>query len=169
MEFNSGFKGLNTPVQRLKVAILPLDLPCSGPVTHSGEILTTGKSHGKKPDRTWDRNGSTSGPTPWQIYDDDDDDYVYSYLLGEGGSSFTSANAYWALNILSANVCLAYWWRRCLGSNITRWPFILCSKNIFSKNSCVFSWLYFEVWARRGTNCQNGCCSFNDPCIRKVW
>ena len=42
---------LNTPTQRLKVAILPLDLPCSGPVTHSGEILTTGKSHGKKPDR----------------------------------------------------------------------------------------------------------------------
>jgi len=23
---------------------------------------------------TWDRNGSTSGPTPWQIYDDDDND-----------------------------------------------------------------------------------------------
>jgi hypothetical protein len=22
---------------------------------------------------TWDRNGSTSGPTPWQIYDNDDD------------------------------------------------------------------------------------------------
>ena len=42
---------LNMPLQRLKVAILPLDLPCSGPVTHSGEILTTGKSHGKKPDR----------------------------------------------------------------------------------------------------------------------
>jgi hypothetical protein len=37
------------PVQRLKVAILPLELPCSGPVTHSGEILTTGKSHRKKP------------------------------------------------------------------------------------------------------------------------
>jgi len=42
---------LNMPVQRLKVAILPLNLHCSGPVTHSGEILTTGKSHGKKPDR----------------------------------------------------------------------------------------------------------------------
>jgi len=42
---------LNMTVQRLKVVILPLDLPCSGPVTHSGEILTTGKSHGKKPDR----------------------------------------------------------------------------------------------------------------------
>ena len=39
---------LNMPVQRLKVAILPLDLPCSGPVTYSGEILTTDKSHGKK-------------------------------------------------------------------------------------------------------------------------
>ena len=35
----------------VKVAILPLDLPCSGPITHSGEILTTGKSHRKKPDR----------------------------------------------------------------------------------------------------------------------
>ena len=41
---------LNMPVQRLKVAILPLDLPCSGSVTHSGEILNTGKSHGKKPE-----------------------------------------------------------------------------------------------------------------------
>jgi hypothetical protein len=37
---------LNMPVERLKVAILPLDLPCFGPVTHSGEIVTTGKSHG---------------------------------------------------------------------------------------------------------------------------
>jgi len=42
---------LNMPFQRLKVGILPLELPCSGPVTHSGEILTTGKSHGKKPGR----------------------------------------------------------------------------------------------------------------------
>jgi len=42
---------LNMPLQRRKVAILPLDLPCSGPATHLGESLTTGKSHGKKPDR----------------------------------------------------------------------------------------------------------------------
>jgi len=42
---------LTMRVQRLKVATLPLDLPCSGPVTHSGEILTTGKSRGKKSDR----------------------------------------------------------------------------------------------------------------------
>jgi len=39
----------NMPVQRLKAAILPLDFPCCGIVTHSGEILTTGKSP-KKPD-----------------------------------------------------------------------------------------------------------------------
>jgi len=39
---------LNKPVQRLKVATLPLDLPCSGPITHSEEISTTGKSHRKK-------------------------------------------------------------------------------------------------------------------------
>jgi len=38
---------LNMPVRRLKVAIPPLDLPCSGPVIHSGKILTNGKSHGK--------------------------------------------------------------------------------------------------------------------------
>jgi hypothetical protein len=41
---------LNKPVLRLKVASLPLDLTCSGSVTHSGEISATGKSQGKKPD-----------------------------------------------------------------------------------------------------------------------
>jgi len=33
------------------------------------------RNHGRPLKRlldTWDRNGSTSGPTPWQIYDDDD-------------------------------------------------------------------------------------------------
>ena len=35
-------------VQELKLAILPLDLPQSR-LTHSGEILTTGKLHKKKP------------------------------------------------------------------------------------------------------------------------
>jgi len=42
---------LNMPAQKLNLAILPLDLPCSGPITYSGEILITGKSDGKKPDR----------------------------------------------------------------------------------------------------------------------
>jgi len=34
------------------------------------------RNHGRPLKRlldTWDRKGSTSGPTPWQIYDDDDD------------------------------------------------------------------------------------------------
>jgi len=53
------------------------------------------RNHGKHLKRlldTWDRNGSRSGPTPWQIYDDDDDgslneklamvfSLVLSYLL----------------------------------------------------------------------------------------
>jgi hypothetical protein len=51
IEYFTLFFTLNTPVQRLKVATLPLDLPCSGPVTHSGKNLTTGNSHRKKPDR----------------------------------------------------------------------------------------------------------------------
>jgi hypothetical protein len=40
----------NMPVQRLKVVILPLYLPCSGIVTASGEILTTVQSQKKRPD-----------------------------------------------------------------------------------------------------------------------
>jgi hypothetical protein len=35
------------------------------------------RNHGRPLKRlldTWDRNRSTSDPTPWQIYDDDDDD-----------------------------------------------------------------------------------------------
>jgi hypothetical protein len=38
----------NTSVQRLKVTTLPLDLPCLGLVTHSGDISITDKSHNKK-------------------------------------------------------------------------------------------------------------------------
>jgi hypothetical protein len=48
---------LNKSVQRLNVAILPLDLPCSGPVTNAEEILTTGKSHRKKPDSLKETSG----------------------------------------------------------------------------------------------------------------
>ena len=72
---------LNMPVQRLKVAILPLDLPCSGPVTHSGEILTTGKSHGKKPDR-------------FSLKDNMDVEkvyiYIYIYIKEDKRKSFTN-------------------------------------------------------------------------------
>jgi hypothetical protein len=47
----------NTPVQRLKVAMLPLNLPCSGPVTHSGDISNISKFHKKK------LNGSSNDDT----------------------------------------------------------------------------------------------------------
>jgi hypothetical protein len=42
----------STCVQRLKVAILPLDLPRSGFVTHSGDTSITGRAHKNKPDGT---------------------------------------------------------------------------------------------------------------------
>jgi len=44
--------------------------------THVVYSPTGRRNHGRPLKRlldTWDRNGSTSGPTPWQIYDDDDD------------------------------------------------------------------------------------------------
>ena len=36
---------------------------------------------------TWDRNGSTSGPTPWQIYDDDDDVTLFKQILDRATSN----------------------------------------------------------------------------------
>jgi hypothetical protein len=53
-----------TAAQRLKVAILPLDLACSGFVTYSGEIITTGTNHKTKPDGFFPKEsqvGRTSG------------------------------------------------------------------------------------------------------------
>jgi len=42
------------------------------------QYFPTGRrNHGRPLKRlldAWDRNGSTSGPTPWNIDDDDDDD-----------------------------------------------------------------------------------------------
>jgi hypothetical protein len=46
------------PVQRLKVAVILLDLPCYGLITNSGEILTTGQSHKKKPDGLFPKDNS---------------------------------------------------------------------------------------------------------------
>jgi hypothetical protein len=47
----------NMPIQRLKAAVIQLDIACSGQVNHSVEILTTGNAH-KKPDysqrMTWE-------------------------------------------------------------------------------------------------------------------
>jgi len=38
------------PVQRLKLAILPLDVLCYELVSHSGGNVVTGQSHKKKPE-----------------------------------------------------------------------------------------------------------------------
>jgi hypothetical protein len=38
------------PVQKLKIAVLPLGLPCSRLVTHPGVFLATGKPHKKRPE-----------------------------------------------------------------------------------------------------------------------
>jgi len=40
----------NMSAHRIKVAVLLLDLPCSGLLPHSEEILTNGKSHNTKLD-----------------------------------------------------------------------------------------------------------------------
>jgi len=55
---NEGNVISNVPVQRLKVAMLPMDLPCSGLIIHSGEILTTGKSHKKTMGRLFPKDNS---------------------------------------------------------------------------------------------------------------
>lgn len=49
----SGMKEMlsqNMAVQTLEVATLPLELPCSELVNHSGKIIATGNSHKKKPE-----------------------------------------------------------------------------------------------------------------------
>jgi len=67
------------------------------------------RNHGRPLKRlldTWDRKGSTSGPTSWKIYDDDDDDddddEVISMVLA----------CEWQL--LAAAVWVTYWWRHVL-------------------------------------------------------
>jgi len=47
----------NMPVQRLKVAFLLLDLPCSV-VTHSGEIIVTGEFHKQKSEGIFEKEDS---------------------------------------------------------------------------------------------------------------
>jgi hypothetical protein len=46
------------PVQRLKLAIPPLDVLCYGLIAHSGETVVTGQSHTKKPDRLFPKDES---------------------------------------------------------------------------------------------------------------
>jgi len=60
-------------------------MPCNRLPRAMKHYSPTGRrNHGRALKRlldTWDRNRSTSGPTPWQIYDDDDDDDMPMGLL----------------------------------------------------------------------------------------
>ena len=50
------------------------------------------RNHGRLLKRlldTWDRNGSTSGPTPWKIIDDDDDELLHWPCAGFSASTHT--------------------------------------------------------------------------------
>ena len=58
------------------------------------------RNHGRLLERlldTWDRNGSTSGPTPWQVYDDDGDCACVGY-------NKQLKNSYLTLNSVSLNL-----------------------------------------------------------------
>ena len=79
---------LNMPDQRLKVAILPLDIPCSGPVTHSGEILTNVKFTD-----FWIRETGTVQQVA-QLHEryDDDDDNVLNAAAGRGDTLRAQTN-----------------------------------------------------------------------------
>jgi len=46
-----GMPPQNIYVHRIKTAVLLLDLPCSGLLTHSGEMVSNGISHNRKLDR----------------------------------------------------------------------------------------------------------------------
>ena len=60
----------------------------------------------------WDRNGSTSGPTPWQIYDDDDDDdndwSDITVIVSIGVVSDVLVTAGWLWKLFEFVKCLCY-------------------------------------------------------------
>jgi hypothetical protein len=53
---------------------------------------------------SWNRNGSTSGPTPWQIDDDDDDDEEMFTVTT--GSLITTL--FWVIVSVTYNVSCLY-------------------------------------------------------------
>jgi hypothetical protein len=63
------------------------------------------RNHGRPLKRlldAWDRNGSTSGPTPWQIYDDDDDSLImWSWLPRRKYTTFRTRRKFEIKNVQS--------------------------------------------------------------------
>jgi hypothetical protein len=58
---------------------------------------------------TWDRNGSTSGPTPWQI-DDDDDEVFIIFLNTIGLLDLDTLQCSLWLKRVGGKVCLLICW-----------------------------------------------------------
>jgi len=59
------------------------------------------RNHGRPLKRlldTWDRNGSTSGPTPWQIYDDDEYIKQHKHLIHYNKIQFLQYNSWQGWN-----------------------------------------------------------------------
>ena len=105
---------------------------------------------------TWDRNRSTSGPTPWKIYGDDDDGHQYQVSWGKvqycGRWKYWSLgdiihmymwlilNGYWDTDVWnwylhrSCQVCWCWWWDfRAFIVNCNK--FVIYIYQIFNLNS----------------------------------
>jgi len=77
------------------------------PRVMKGYSPTGSRNHGRLLKRlldTWDRNGSTSGPTPWQIYDDDDDELVPIILFRQSSKKNNKHQ------LLHTYGCTSGWW-----------------------------------------------------------
>ena len=73
------------------------------------------RKHGRRLKRlldTWDRNGSTSGPTPWQIYDY----YYYYYYYYDLKIRCTTTSLRWRAYLLTVYVLLAIMRIRCVAN-----------------------------------------------------
>ena len=81
------------------------------------------RNHGRTLKRlldTWDRNGSLSGPTPWQMYDDDDDKnsrynkklplllLLLNKYIKSGSSSCIKSPAWIIIFVLGWSSCTIY-------------------------------------------------------------
>jgi hypothetical protein len=103
------------------------------------------RNHGRPLKRlldTWDRNGSTSGPTAWQIYDDDDNS------AGRGFDSCAVETV--CLPVVCTNVVPPGWTLKCS----------FCQQNAFlcfvwvSENSDIFLCsVYFLVFVAECVYC----------------
>ena len=80
---------------------------------------------------TWDRNGSTSGPTPWQIYDDDT---IFVTDISEECSTFLH-------NLINFRMINTFW-----KHPVLLWPWIAHSWNFPGVDYASATCLHNLVW-----------------------